>query len=115
MTTQRFQLVSGFSPLQAGGLAATVALSAVPTALAGGVLLRSLGLRHLIVGGFSACTTGFLIFLAGHHLDSPVVYVAGLMVAGAGTGATLSVAAVAILGSVEPSHAGMASAIEEVC
>ena len=114
LITQRFQLVSGYSPLQAGGLAAAVALSAVPTALAGGALLRRLGFRRLIVGGFAACTAGFLVFLAGHHLDSPVVYIAGLMAVGAGAGATLSVASAAILGGVEPSHAGMAAAIEEV-
>ena len=54
------------------------------------------------------------MFRTGHHLDIPVVHIAGLSVVGAGAGATLSVASAAIPGGVEPSHAGMASAIEGV-
>ncbi|MCX7445392.1 MFS transporter [Corynebacterium sp. P7003] len=114
LVTQRFQLVSGYSPLQAGGLAAAISISAFPTALAGGILLLRLGFRTLIVGGFATCTTGFTVFLAGHQLGVPAVFIAGLMIVGAGAGATLPVASIAILGGAGPSRAGMASAIEEV-
>lgn len=45
--TQRFQLVEGFTPLQAGGLVACVALGGIPTSLIAGESLRNnLGYRH---------------------------------------------------------------------
>ncbi|WP_254077144.1 hypothetical protein [Pseudomonas aeruginosa] len=53
-TTQRFQLVAGFTPLEAGMLVSAAALGSLPTALLGGAFLHRIGLRILIAGGLAA-------------------------------------------------------------
>ncbi|MDO5067009.1 MAG: MFS transporter [Propionibacteriaceae bacterium] len=112
-TTQRFQLVEGYSPLQAGLVVTAVALGSLPTSLLGGVLLHTLGLRLIIGGGFGIATLGMVCALAGAQ-SSLWLLVAGLIIAGAGCGAAMSVASTAIVGNAPPSRAGMASAVEEV-
>ena len=51
VTTQRFQQVVGFSPLEAGLLVAVIAVASLPTALLGGAFLHRVGLLALIAGG----------------------------------------------------------------
>lgn len=51
VTTQRFQLVAGYSPLEAGLLVSAAAIGSLPTALLGGALLHRIGLLYLIAGG----------------------------------------------------------------
>ncbi|NNC10072.1 MFS transporter, partial [Corallococcus exiguus] len=58
VTTQRFQLVAGFSPLQAGLLVSVAALGSLPSALLGGSILHRVGLRPLICGGLAAGALG---------------------------------------------------------
>ena len=57
-TTQRFQLVEGFTPLQAGVLVAAIALGCLPSGLGGGAFLHILGLRVLISGGLGVGAVG---------------------------------------------------------
>lgn len=52
VTTQRFQLVGGYSPIEAGYLVSIVAVSTLPTSLIGGAFQHILGLRLLIAGGW---------------------------------------------------------------
>lgn len=113
VTTQRFQLVDGFTPLQAGLLVAAAAIGALPTGILGGAFLHRLGLRIIISGGFTLATIGMIITLIGVQTAFPV-FVAGLAVTGAGLGATMSVASTAIVGNVPPRKAGMAASVEEV-
>ena len=112
-TTQRFQLVEGYTPLQAGLVVTAVALGTLPTSLLGGAVLHALGLRMIIGGGFAIATLGMVCALIGAH-SSVWILVLGLVVAGAGLGATMSVASTAIVGNAPSSRAGMASAVEEV-
>lgn len=113
-TTQRFQLVAGYSPLQAGLVVTAVALGSLPTSLLSGALLHILGLRIIVGGGFAVGTIGMACALAGAHHRATWLLVTGLVVAGAGLGATMSVASTAIIGNAPPSRAGMASSVEEV-
>lgn len=112
-TTQRFQLVAGHSPLQAGWVVTAVALGSLPTSLLSGALLHVLGLRIIIGGGFALGTLGMTCALIGAH-STTWLLVTGLVVAGAGLGATMSAASTAIIGNAPPSRAGMASSVEEV-
>ena len=112
-TTQRFQLVEGFSPLEAGLVVAAIALGSLPTGLLGGAFLHRLGLRFIITGGFALATAGMIITITGSDASFGVL-IAGLVVTGAGMGATMSVASTAIIGNVPPRQAGMASSVEEV-
>ncbi|MFF8568933.1 MFS transporter [Streptomyces albidoflavus] len=113
ITTQRFQLVEGFTPLRAGVLVAAVALGALPTAVAGGAALHWIGLLPIVAGGLALSTVGAVLVLL--HFDSSMpLLVTGLLVAGAGLGAAMSVASSAIMGNVPVRRAGMASSVEEV-
>jgi DHA2 family multidrug resistance protein-like MFS transporter len=113
VTTQRYQLVADFTPLQSGLLVATVALGSLPASLIGGASLHRLGLRALIAGGLGLSAVGLVVARLGGvgHLG---VFVAGLIVTGFGLGLTMSVASTAIIGNVPARQAGMASSLEEV-
>lgn len=112
-TTQRFQLIAGFSPFQAGLLVSATALGCLPSALLGGAFLHRTGLRPLIAGGLFVGACGVL--LARHGLASGLPWmVAGLGLLGLGLGAVMSVASSAIVGNAPSHRAGMASSVEEV-
>jgi MFS transporter, DHA2 family, multidrug resistance protein len=113
VTAQRFQLVLGYSPLEAGLLVAAVAVGTLPTALGGAAVLHRVGLLPLVSGGLAVGALGVGVAAAG--IGGPLwVLVTGLVVAGAGLGAVFSVASSAIVGNVEARRAGMASSVEEV-
>lgn len=114
VTTQRFQLVEGFTPLQAGLLVAAVAVGSLPTALLGGAFLHRTGLLPLITGGLAVSTIGVVVIILGVQADLFGVLIVGLLVTGAGLGGAMSVASSAIVGNVEPRRAGMAASVEEV-
>lgn len=112
-TTQRFQLVADFTPLQAGLLVSVAALGSLPTAILGGAFLHVIGLRILIAGGMAAGSLSIL--LATWGLDHGFGWlIAGLFLTGAGVGACMSVASTAIMGNAPVHRAGMASSVEEV-
>jgi MFS transporter, DHA2 family, multidrug resistance protein len=113
ITTQRFQLVAGFTPLQAGLLVAAVALGSLPTALLGGAFLHRTGLLPLIGGGLALAVAGVALVIIALP-SSFTVLVTGMVVTGAGLGAAMSVASTAIIGNAPARRAGMASAVEEV-
>lgn len=113
VTTQRFQLVAGFSPLEAGLLVSAAAVGSLPTALLGGAFLHRIGLRFLISGGLAAATLAVLLATWGltHGLGW---LIAGMALTGAGVGAAMSVASTAIVGNAPVHRAGMAASMEEV-
>lgn len=113
VTSQRFQLVKGYSPLESGGLLVTIAAGSLVTALIGGAVLHRVGLAPLISGGMAVGTIGVVLALIG--IDSGLGWmIAGFVVLGAGFGAVISVASTAIIGSAPVHRAGMASSMEEV-
>jgi DHA2 family multidrug resistance protein-like MFS transporter len=113
VTTQRFQLVSGFTPLEAGMLVSAVAVGSLPTALLGGAFLHRVGLRLLIAGGLAVAVVGVAITVL--VIDAGLGWmVGGLLITGAGMGAAVSVASSAIIGNVAAERAGMAASVEEV-
>lgn len=113
VTTQRFQLIAGFTPLQAGLLVSVAAVGSLPSALFGGMFLHRVGLRPLISGGLACGALGVAVVALGfaHGLGWAI---AGMAVTGVGMGATISVASTAIIGNAPADRAGMASSVEEV-
>ncbi len=114
LTTQRFQLVGGFSPLQAGLMVAAVTASAFPMSILGGANLHRVGFLPLISGGFGAVALGVGIAAAAGGREAFVPFVLGLLLVGAGAGAIMSVSSTAIMGSAPVRRAGMAAGVEEV-
>lgn len=113
ITTQRFQLVEGFTPLRAGILVAAVAVGALPTAIVGGAVLHRVGLLPIVTGGMLLSTFGAVLVLLNFDTSMGLL-IAGLIVTGAGLGAAMSVASSAIMGNVPARRAGMASSVEGV-
>ncbi|MFP7366181.1 MFS transporter [Corynebacterium callunae] len=114
-TSQRFQLSSGFSPLEAGLLMLPIAIASFPMSIIGGANLHRWGFRNLICGGFIATALGICLCLWGtSHSEEIALFSLGLLFIGVGTGAVFSVASTAIIGSAPVSKAGMASSVEEV-
>ncbi|MFJ7996795.1 MFS transporter [Streptomyces sp. NPDC096310] len=113
VTTQRFQLVEGFTPLRAGFLVAAVALGSLPTAMVGGAVLHRVGLLPIVAGGLALGTAGSVVVLVSFDTSMGLL-IAGLLITGAGLGSAMSVASSAIMGNVPARRAGMASSVEEV-
>lgn len=112
-TTQRFQLSAGFTPLQAGLLMTALAAASIPMSVIGGANLHRWGFLPLISGGFISATVGIALII--WSLDvSLIPLIVGLVLVGLGSGATISVASTAIIGSAPVRKAGMAASIEEV-
>ncbi|MGB3068616.1 MAG: MFS transporter [Ottowia sp.] len=110
---QRFQWVAGFTPLQAGLLVSAIFLGTLPSGLLGGAFLHKVGLRWLLSGGLAVGGLGVLLATFGQPFGITWL-VFGLVVAGGGLGATISVASTAIMGNAPAHRAGMAASIEEV-
>lgn len=111
-SAQRFQLVAGYSPLEAGTLVVAGALGALPTAIIGGALLHRIGLRRAMVSGL--LIGGIGVSLAVLLLGSGNWIAVGFLVTGAGLGLVWSSASTAIIGNAPAHRAGMASSVEEV-
>lgn len=114
ITTQYFQLVEGFSPLQAGLLVAAIALGALPSGLLGAAFLDVLGLRIIISGGLGVGALGLILSITAAATNTFVLLVSGFIVTGLGLGGAFSVASSAIMGNAHPRKAGMAASVEEV-
>ena len=137
--SQRFQWVAGYSPLESGLLASVLFVGTLPSAILGGLWTHRLGLRTLIAGGLALAAVGMLVaaqalpwHAASLHETVPAMaavtadtihpasrnglawLVGGLLLAGFGLGATISVASTTIVESAPPERAGMASSVEEV-
>jgi len=113
LTTQRYQLVADFTPLQAGAVVSLAAVCSLPSALLGGSFLHRIGLRPLISGGLGLIAVGLAVIATGFQNGLGWVLL-GMVIVGVGTGAAMSVASTAILNNVPPRRAGMASSVEEV-
>lgn len=111
--TQRYQLVAGFSPLQAGLLMTAIAVGAALTSVVAGAVLHRVGLRIIITGGLVLGAMGAVGVTAtvGH---STTALALSLALVGAGVAAVMAVASTAIVGNAPRHRAGMASSVEEV-
>lgn len=114
LTTQRFQLVAGYSPLEAGLVVVVVTVAAFPFSLLGGASLHRVGFAPLIPGGFLAVTLGVGLAAWAGHQDRLVLFIGALALVGAGAGAIMSVSSTAIIGSAPVRRAGMAAGVESV-
>jgi DHA2 family multidrug resistance protein-like MFS transporter len=114
MTTQRFQLVAGYSPLEAGLLVVSVTIAAFPFSILGGAVLHRVGFQPLIAGGFLAVTLGTGGAAWAGHQETVPLFVAALALIGAGAGAIMSVSSTAIVGAAPVRRAGMAAGVENV-
>lgn len=111
--SQHLQLITGFSPIQAGlwmtpGLVLTMLFGLVAVALS-----RRFGSPNIMALGLVFSAAAYLmVLLAGDHLSAPVLMVA-FAVLGTGIGMTETLSNDMTLAAVPASKAGAASAISE--
>jgi EmrB/QacA subfamily drug resistance transporter len=103
-----FQRAQGFGPLHTGLLFLPVSAATMLGAHLTGQAIARVGARRLAVAGLLAAAAGMAVPAVAMHA---VTVVAGLAIAGAGTGAIFVVASATALGRVAPHESGIASGI----
>lgn len=114
LTTQRFQLVAGYSPLEAGLVVIMVTIGAFPMSILGGAFLHRVGFIPLISGGFAAIALGVGCAAWFGAQEMVPAFTMALLLVGAGAGSIMSVSSTAIIGATPPHRAGMAAGVDSV-
>ncbi|SPM31468.1 MFS transporter [Mycobacterium terramassiliense] len=111
--SQFFQLVMGYSPLQAGLAELPAAVGATAFGVLAGVAMRHSSQRAILTIGLALVGSAMAsLSLIGPHTEYPHVGVS-LFVLGIGLGLAYTAASDVILASVPPERAGAAAAVSE--
>lgn len=111
--SQRLQLVSGLSPLEAGLLILPIPAAAFIAGPLVGLSLPRLGAGRVLWTSLTMTGFGGLLYLFSFSGPTPV-WLGALCVLGFGVGAAMTGASTAIMVSAPREKAGMAASIEEV-
>ena len=113
LITQYFQLIRGYSPLEAGVRTLPVAISiALASILAPRVVVR-VGTTRVVAAGLLLMAIAFL-WIATASAATPYLEIVGQMILlGVGLGATTAPATESIMGSVSLDKAGVSSAVND--
>ncbi|MBW1599251.1 MFS transporter [Streptomyces sp. JJ38] len=113
LAAQYLQLILGLSPLQTGLRLLPLSLAAIAAGLAGPRLLRALGPRAMVVGGFLLTAVAVLSLTALGERDDPAVCVGAFLLLGFGLQTVLFGCYESMLADAPPEQAGSAAAIGE--
>lgn len=111
--SQRLQLVSGYSPLEAGLLILPIPLAAFVAGPLVGLTLPKIGAARVLWGGMLITGLGTVLYLLSFN-QQPHLWLIGLSIMGFGVGAAMTGASTSIMGNAPEDKAGMAASIEEV-
>ena len=115
LVTQFFQIVMGYSPLEAGVRLLPFFATPMVIAPAAGKLSERVGLRPLIVLGQLMLGAGFLwVALVATTAPSYLSLVVALAVAGVGVSMTIPTTPTAVFGAVAPEQLGRASGMNSM-
>ena len=113
LMTQYWQLVHGYSPLEAGVRLLPYAATMMVVAPMSARFVERLGTKPVVLTGLGLVITGLLL-LSTIASDSPYPVVIGFfMVMAAGMGMTMAPATEAVMGSLPRAKAGVGSAIND--
>ncbi len=113
LMTQYWQLVHGYSPLEAGIRLLPYAATMMIVAPLSARVVERIGTKRVVLGGLGLIITGLLL-LSTIASDSPYPVVIGFfMVMAAGMGMTMAPATEAVMGSLPRAKAGIGSAIND--
>ncbi|SDL92364.1 MFS transporter, DHA2 family, multidrug resistance protein [Corynebacterium mycetoides] len=112
LTAQRFQVVAGFSPLEAGAIVSAIVVASLPSSIIGGMILHRVGFVPLVSGGMMVAAAGTLA--AAANVENMPAFVIAMLCVGAGIGCVFSVASTAIVGSAPAHREGMAASVESI-
>ncbi|MEY9936770.1 MFS transporter [Streptacidiphilus sp. MAP5-3] len=106
-----FQQVWGFSPIRAGLAFLPMTAAIMAANLSSGPLTKRYGTRTVLVVGSVLAAAGYLLTLPAVGGHSYPAMLAQFLVAGFGTGLVVPAMTNAMLTSVDPAHAGIASGV----
>lgn len=113
LMTQYWQLVHGYTPLEAGVRLLPHAATMMIVAPLSARLVERAGTKRVVVLGLGLVTTGILL-LSTIEPDTPyVVVISFFVVMAAGMGMTMAPATESVMGSLPRSQAGVGSAIND--
>jgi len=113
LITQYFQLIRGYTPLQAGVRTLPVAFSITLASVLSPMLVHRVGTKLVVAGGLASMTMGFL-WVSTASASTPYLEIVGQMILlGAGLGATTAPATESIMGSLSLDKAGIGSAVND--
>lgn len=113
LITQYFQLIRGYTPLQAGLRTLPVAFSIAIASVLSPVLVHRVGTKVVVAGGLASMAAGFL-WVSTASAATPYLEIVGQMILlGAGLGATTAPATESIMGSLSLDKAGVGSAVND--
>ncbi|MDR7127309.1 MFS transporter [Pseudotabrizicola sp. 4114] len=110
--TQRFQLVMGLSPLEAGIQLLPLPLASFVAGPLTGRLIKKVGDRTLLPAGMSAIALGLCLYL--FSIDSLPIQIIALALVGAGVGITMTTASASIIHNTPKESTSTAASVEEV-
>ncbi len=113
LITQYFQLVRGYSPLQAGVRTLPVAISIALASVLSPRLVEFIGTKMVVAGGLASMAAGFA-WVSTASATTPYLEIVGQMILlGGGLGATTAPATESIMGSLPVDKAGVGSAVND--
>lgn len=113
LITQYFQLIRGYSPLQAGIRTLPVAFSIALASVLSPMLVNRVGTKLVVSGGLASMAIGFL-WVSTASASTPYVEIVGQMIfLGVGLGSTTAPATESIMGSLTLDKAGIGSAVND--
>ncbi len=114
LITQYFQLVRGYSPLQAGVRVLPVAISIAVASILAPMVVQKLGTTRVVTAGLLSFATGLAWVAIVVDVDTPYPVIVGQMILlGIGLGFTTAPATESIMGSLSVDKAGIGSAVND--
>ncbi len=113
LVTQYFQLVRGYSPLEAGIRVLPVAIAVAVSSIIAPRVVERVGTKNVVVAGLALMSFGFA-WISRVSLATSYLEIAGQMVfLGTGLGLTTAPATESIMGSLDVDKAGIGSAVND--
>lgn len=113
LVTQYFQLIRGYSPLEAGLRTLPVATAIAVASVLGPVLVKPFGTTRVVAGGLGLMAVGFA-WVSTASAVTPYMEIVGQMILlGVGLGFTTAPATESIMGSLSTDKAGVGSAVND--
>src|SRR5215469_4021980 len=108
----QLQVVSGFSPLQAGAALLPVTLLMLTLSARAGALAQRFGPRWLLTIGLTGLALGMLLMMRiGPHAGYPADVLPAVVIFGLGLSLTVAPLTATVLASADVRHAGVASGV----
>jgi EmrB/QacA subfamily drug resistance transporter len=113
LVTQYFQLVKGYSALQAGVRTVPFALAMAIAAVAAPQIVKRAGTKIVVAAGLTLMAAGFAVAATTDAASSYGIIVTAMVLMGSGLGVALTPATESILGSLPRDQAGVGSAVND--